>query len=166
MREGTAGFSSLKNPNIRRIPVEKWIKPLRITAFLLLCLTAAASIILSCFHPPVWGWAVLPLLTALSGILFFVRGRESIGWAAVLLALALLFSFAEGVLPNDFNRKQKLEPLFQKVGELEKQGEKIYLLAPTEERTRGAAVYYLGKILPIRISSQYDGKSREIWLFL
>ena len=81
----------------------------------------------------------------------------------LLLTLATLLPYGESVLPNRFAPEDNLESLFRRVGELENQGKKVYLLDPME-RLLGAATYYSGHLMPVRKRKDYDGRSREIWV--
>ena len=147
-----------------RFSPEKLTARLPVIGFIVLILLIAASAGLIALKPDFYGWSVLPLLCAVSGILLFCRKKASAAWVMFLLAFSFFLPWAEGTLPHRFSRDEDLASLFRRVSELENQGEKIYLYEPIE-RILGAAVYYRGKLMPIRKRSDYDGKSREVWLF-
>ncbi|MBO4631192.1 MAG: glycosyltransferase family 39 protein [Lentisphaeria bacterium] len=150
--------------------LRKWVSEEKLTAFfratagILLAVTAVGCLVLCFMDVQIWSWAVPPFLAGSCAFLLFLFRKYTAGWTAFILAFCLFVPFVEGVLPNRFNRDETLEPLFRKVSELEKEGRTVYLADPME-RTRGAAVYYLGKCLPVRRRDSYDGKSPEIWIF-
>lgn len=147
-----------------KISEEKLTARLPFIGLIILFLLTAGSIVLLVLKPDFYGWAVLPLLSAVSGIVLFFRKKTAAAWVMFLLAFSFFLPWAEGTLPHRFSRDRDLTSLFHRVSELEKQGETIYLYQPME-RILGAAVYYRGKLMPIRKQETYDGKSREIWLF-
>ena len=143
---------------------EKLTERLPLAGSVILLLLSAASVTLLVLKPDFCGWTIPPLLCAISGTVLFFRKKTSSAWVMFLLAFSFFLPCAEGTLPHRFSRDQDLASLFRRVSELEAQGEKIYLYEPME-RILGAAVYYRGKVMPIRKQGTYDGKSREVWLF-
>jgi len=142
---------------------EKLTAKLPLIGSIVLILLIAAEAVLLVLQPEVWIWALLPVLTALGGIACFCRKKTAFAGALFLLAVAFFLPFTEGTMPRKLNRENDLASLFQRVSELERQGETIYLYEPSE-RILGAAVYYRGKTMPVRKARHYDGKKSETWL--
>ena len=159
-----SGLSFLLDRLCRKVKEEKLLRVVRLTGLFLICLAAVAAVILFRLYPGLRLWAVLPLLLAAAGLILFLRRNLPWGSLLLLMTLAALLPYGEAVLPNRFAAEDNLESLFRRIGELEKQGEKVYLLEPTE-RLLGAAAYYRGRLMPVRIRKDYDGRSREIWIF-
>lgn len=158
-----SGLMFLLDLLCRKVPEEKLLRIGRLTASLLIVLTAAAAVVLIFLYPVFLLWAVLPLLFAAAGLFMIFRRKLPWGSLLLLLTLAVLFPYAETVLPNQFARNDNLESLFRRIGELENQNQKVYLFEPME-RLLGAAAYYRGHLMPVRKRKDYDGRSREIWV--
>ena len=159
-----SGLSFLLDRLCGRVKEEKLLRAGRLTGLVLTVLAAAAAVFLLLIYPGLRPWAILPLLFAAAGLVLFLRRNLPLGSLLLLLTAATLFPYGEAVLPNRFSAEDNLESLFRRVGELEKQGEKVYLLDPME-RLLGAATYYRGRLMPVRRRKDYDGRSREIWIF-
>ena len=159
-----SGLAFLLDLLSRKVSEERLVRCGRWIGMMLIVLSAAAAGVLIGLCPDFRLAAVLPLLFAAAGLFLFVLGKMPQGYLMLLLTVALLFPCAEAALPNRFARENDLESLFRRTAELEKQGHKVYLLNPME-RLRGAAVYYRGHTMPVRLRKDYDGRSPEIWVF-
>jgi 4-amino-4-deoxy-L-arabinose transferase-like glycosyltransferase len=158
-----SGLGFLLDLLCRKAEEEKLLRTGRLAGLVLICLAAAAAVFLFFQYPGLRPWAVLPLLLAAAGLILFLRRDLPRGGLLLLLTLAALLPYGEAVLPNRFAAEDNLESLFRRVGELENQGEKVYLLDPME-RLLGASAYYRGHLMAVRKRKDYDGRSREIWV--
>ncbi|MBR4662265.1 MAG: hypothetical protein IKO93_00190, partial [Lentisphaeria bacterium] len=147
-----------------RVKEEKLLQVGRLTGLVLTVLAAAAVVVVLLPYPGLRPWAILPLLFSAAGLVLFLRRDLPLGSLLFLLTAATLLPYGEAVLPNRFSAEDNLESLFRRVDELESQGEKVYLADPME-RLLGAATYYRGHLMPVRRRKDYDGRSREIWIF-
>ena len=147
-----------------KISEEKLVCAGRQLGMILILVSTAAVAVTIILHPAFWRPAVLPLVFAAAGAILFFRRKIPQGFLLLLLNLSVLLPFMEASLPNRFSRDENLESLFRRVAELEKENSKIYLVKPLE-RLNGAAVFYRGKLMPIRNRKHYDGHSQEIWIY-
>ena len=158
-----SGLMFLLDLLCRKVPEEKRSRIGRLLALLLIGLAAAAAIVLIFLAPAFLLWMILPLLLAAAGLFMLLRRKLPWGSLLLLLTLAALFSCADAVLSNRFAPEDNLESLFNRIGELERQNQKVYLFEPME-RLLGAATYYRGHLMPVRKRKDYDGRSHEIWV--
>lgn len=157
------GLSFLLDKLCARITEEKLMKIWNLLGLFLLLLLAAGTVTLICLVPAEWQHAVIPLLAAAGGIVLYLFRKAAFASLLLLVTLSFFMPYAEGSLPRRFSQDENLEPLFRRAAELEKQGEKVYLTDPLE-RIRGAAVYYQGRVMPVRESRDYKTETREIWI--
>ena len=136
----------------------------RLLGMILILTSMAGAIATIILYPASRLPAVLPLIFSTAGLLLFSRKKMPQGFLMLLLTVSVLLPYMEAALPNRFLQDENMESLFQRVAQLEKENKKIFLLEPSE-RLRGAAVFYRGKLMPIRKRKDYDGSSPEVWIF-
>ena len=159
-----SGLSFLLDQLCGKTPEAKLINTGRLLGMILILLCAAGTIATIVLLPAFWLPAVLPLIFATAGLIQFFHRKLPQGGLMLLLTLSVLLPYMEAALPNRILQDENLESLFQRVSELEKEHKKIFLLDP-QERLSGAAMFYRGKLTPVRRRKDYDGFSPEVWIF-
>ena len=110
---------------------------------------AVAAVVLIVFAviAPRWAKAIpAAALVLLAAAIFQAKARA----LPALLCAALLFAGIDAAVIAKGSRRKSLRPLFAECLRLERKGCFITLGAPAAERTQGAAVFYLGKTVPMR----------------
>ena len=102
-----------------------------------------------------------PIMACVLAIAALAGRRDPVRrlWA-LLFSYAFLFASIDGAELSRQNRKESLREAFAICGKSELP---VYLINPPE-RTRGAAYFYLGRALPIKMQDEYDGVTPELWL--